>query len=68
MDSGPKAPVLFVKVSIIFEKFILHYMQIHFLWSLQSICLSEHRNITLQLNDIQYYQAQLIGHYNYLNC
>lgn len=43
-------------------------MQIHFLWSLQSIFLSEHRNITLQLNDIQYYQAQLIGHYNYLNC
>ena len=42
-------------------------MQIHFLWSLQSICLSEQRNITLQLNDTQCYQAQLTGHYNYLN-
>ena len=26
-------------------------MQIHFLWSRQSICLSEQRNITLQLSD-----------------
>ena len=38
-------------------------MQIHFLWSLQFICLSEQRNITLQLNDTQYHYAQLNGQY-----
>ena len=42
-------------------------MQIHFLWSLQSICLSEQRKITLQLNDTQYHRAQLTGHYENLN-
>ena len=38
-------------------------MQVHFLWSLQSICLSEQRNITLQMNYTKYYQAQLFDHY-----